>query len=129
MSAFTDEQQKILNGNRRARLLGGTHCVGRRRNDHVHLEPDELRGEAGQPFGSAIRVPRFDDGVLSVDVSVVAQTRTKRLQVGGIRRRGDQREITDPDDSRLLPLGGERRGDETARQRPNERPPVHHSMT
>ena len=31
--------------------------------------------------------------------------------------------------NRALSLGGERRGEEAARQRPNERPPVHHSMT
>jgi hypothetical protein len=69
------------------RLLGGSHRLGRRGDDHVDVEAHELGGETGESVGVAVRVSGLEDDVLALEVAEVAQTLAERLRVHGIGRR------------------------------------------
>lgn len=92
-------------------------------DDEINVAADQIRGQTGEALESSLAVPVFQGDVLALDPAEIAQTLPKRIiQVRGwtIADHADS-----PDFPRLLGLGGERRSEETARQRPNECPPVH----
>jgi hypothetical protein len=71
-----------------------------------------------------------DDNILALNPPELAQPLPERVEQGRPIGRGRQTKKTYPRHlPRLLRLGGERRGEEAARQGPEERPPVHHSIT
>ena len=97
----------------------------------MHVEPDEVGSEVGKPARIFLCPPWFEDDVLALHIAQFSETafealpppETARVWCAVVQK-------TDPGDlPRLLPLGGERRGEEAASQSPEERAPVHHSMT
>lgn len=97
------------------------------RIDDVDLELDELGDEFGKLFTLPPSPAVLNRNALSLDSTEFAQALPERLEaaIGG-----RDSEIADPrDGARRLRPGGERRGDEATRQGPNERPPVHYSIT
>jgi hypothetical protein len=72
--------------------------------------------------------PELDGDSPTVNVSEVL----KSIVEGAYARSGTRDYRQDPDSGnscRRLRLGGQRRGEETARNARNEGPPVHHSIT
>ena len=51
---------------RRGSLLGSARTPRRRDDDDLHLEPDQLGHESGEPFGLPLRPSVFDDDVLAL---------------------------------------------------------------
>ena len=93
--------------------------------DDVQLETDQLGRQRRKALVARFRGPGLDDEVLAFDVAEVTEALPKHLKVprfGGVA----VAEIADaPNLARLLPLGGERRGEETAGEHADERPPIH----
>jgi hypothetical protein len=88
-------------------LLDGSYRWGRRGDDHVDVEADELGGEVGESFETAVRVAGVDHDALSLDVAELTQALPEGVAVRGISRRRERREIADPRDlRRLLRLRG-----------------------
>jgi hypothetical protein len=116
-------------GDRLGCALGSKGPGRTRGHDDIHLETDELRREVWERLGLAVRITVLDHDVLTFHVAEVAQPLPERLDDmwgGGGRCR---REKTYPRHlSRLLRLGGERRGEQRGRTS-QERAPVHHSIT
>ena len=48
-------------------------------HDDVHLEPEQLGREVGEPLGLPLRISILDDDVLALDVAEVAQPLAERL--------------------------------------------------
>jgi hypothetical protein len=99
-------------------LLDSPECGGPGRDDHVHLEPDEVSGELrmaiGLPFGPAV----LDAEVLPFDPPQVAEALPKRLDERGRELRVC---VADEADTRRSPphrlrLGGERRCEHAQRK-------------
>ena len=113
-------------GDRPRGVLRCQGCRRRRRYEDVHLEPDQLGREIGQPVESALRPSILDDDVLALDPPELTQPLPERLAdagISGVRAGG---EIAYPGHlPHLLRPGGERRGEEAAGQRTQERPAIH----
>ncbi len=126
---------RIANGNhddgdRLGGVLGCRHSLRPPRYDEVHLEPDQLGREAGQPVDPILSISIVDDNILALNPPELAQPLPERVEQGRPIGRGRHTKKTYPRHlSRLLRPGGERRGEEATRQGPKERAPVHHSIT
>ena len=126
---------RIANGNhddgdRLGGVLGCRHSLRPPRYDEVHLEPDQLGREAGQPVDPILRISIVDDNILALNPPELAQPLPERVEQGRPIGRGRQTKKTYPRRlSHLLRLGGERRGEEAASHGAEERTSVHHSIT
>ena len=97
-------------------MLGRADRGGSPGHNHLHLEPDQLGRQVGEPLRLALRIAVLDDDVLALDVAQVAQTLPEGLHTcWGRDGRGERRtEPTDPVHfRRLLCLGDERRHEDT----------------
>ncbi len=96
-------------------------------DDHIDVEVNQLPGRGSELVRSTRKESPFEAKILALDIAKFPQS----LLEGVIKRivcRG-WREIADSIDlPRLLPLGGDRRGEETTPNRGQECPPVHHSI-
>ena len=100
------------------------------RHDDVHLEPDQLGRQVGQPVDPILRISIVDDNILALNPPELAQPMPERVEQVRPIGRGRRAKKTYPRHlSRLLRVGGERRGEEATRQAADERPPIHHSIT
>src|SRR6266542_3374680 len=103
-------------GNRSGRSLGRPGVDGRRRDDEIDLEADEVLHQAREPVKSPFGPAVFDDDVLTLDPAEIAQTLPKRFE----RMRPHGRAIPDKSDAIALPSllrpYGQRRGEKTAGQ-------------
>ena len=54
---------------------GGASC-----HNHVHLEPDQLGRQVGEPLVLPLRIAVLNDEVLALDIAEVAQTLPEGLQ-------------------------------------------------
>ena len=112
---------RIANGNhddgdRLAGVLGCRHSLRPERYDEVHLEPDQLGRQVGQPVDPILRISIVDDNILALNPPELAQPLPERVEQGWPIGRGRQAKKSYPRHlSRLLRVGGERRGDEAAR--------------
>ena len=59
-------------------------CGRPSRQDQVHLQADQLRRKAREPFVAAIGRPVLDDEDFPLDVSKCPQTLPEGINVGGI---------------------------------------------
>jgi hypothetical protein len=101
---------------------GGWGCDG---HDNINLERSQFSRESGEPLGLPLGISVFNDDVVTLDVTEVTQSLTESLFQVGIRGQVERQEAYSSDLGRLLPLGGERRGEEGARKHPDKCPPVH----
>jgi hypothetical protein len=116
--------------NRRRRILGRQGRWRSPGQDQIHVQPNQFSRQSRVSFVSAVGRSVLDDEILPLDVSELLQTPPEGLEIGRIRLRRRPFEHTDPVClPYLLRLGGERRGEETARQGADERPPIHYSIT
>ena len=60
-------------GNHRGRPLGRERGLRAGRDDQIHLEPDELGGERGEPLQAPLRAAGFETEILPVDVAELAE--------------------------------------------------------
>ena len=110
-----------LRGDRLARPSG---------DDGVDLRVDQLGNETRQTLWIAIREGRPDDKIPALDIAQLAHRLDKWLPGNSpCRIRPDAQETHVMHLPGRLRPGGERRGDEGARQVADEHPPVHHSIT
>src|SRR4030095_9645903 len=72
-------------------LLDGSYRWGRRGDDHVDVEANDLRRQIGKCFELPVRISRVDQGSLALDVAEVAQTLAKSFHVGRISRSRERR--------------------------------------
>jgi len=87
----------------------------RRCHDEVHLEPDQLSRQVGQPVDPTLRISIVDDNILALNPPDLAQPLPERVEQGWPIGRGRQTKKTYPRHlSRLLRVGCERRGEEEA---------------
>jgi hypothetical protein len=99
-------------------------------DEHVRVESDQLGGERGKALLAALRPTVFDHDVPTFVVPQVTEALQEGVEVSRVVCGGQHPEEADSVDLPcLLRLGGERRGEETARQGADEGPPVHHSIT
>src|SRR4030095_11212046 len=97
------------------------------RYDEVHLEPDQLSREAGQPVDPTFRISIVDDNILALNPPEFAQPLPERVEVGRSIGRGPRPKKTYPRHlSRLLRLSGERHGEEHRPRAREERAAVYH---
>ncbi len=80
------------------------------RDDHIHLEPDELGGELVQTVVPAFGKAKLDDDIPALDVAQVAQSRPQRIDARGPRRGRGHAEKPDPGNGRGRLLGDTRTG-------------------
>jgi hypothetical protein len=102
-------------GDRARGVLGRADRAGSPSDNHVHLEPDQLRRQAGEPLFTLRRIAGLQDEVLALHIAEVAQTLPEGLQTG-IRPRGRVAAAEPPDPihrRRRLGLGGERHEQES----------------
>jgi hypothetical protein len=96
-------------------VLGRADRGRSRADNHLHLEPDQLGRQLGQPFRLALGIPVLDDHVLSLDVAQGAQTLLEGLDIDVVRERAASIEQTDPVHFlRWLRVRGARRREEAA---------------
>src|SRR5262249_53781407 len=91
-------------------------------HDDVHLEPDQLGYELGEPLGPPLSKSVFEDDVLALDVAKLAQLLSERLS-DWVRRapsRSPLFENTDPGDLPLLLCTGDERSAEGYKERQQE---------
>jgi hypothetical protein len=99
-------------GDRLGGVLGCRHSLRRRGYDDVHLEPDQLGRESGEPIGLPLGISVFDHDVATLDVTEVPQSLTEGLgHVRGSSQVDHRQEAYSRDLGRLLRFGGERRGE------------------
>ena len=86
--AFADRitTESHYDGDRPRCLLGGSYRWGRRGDNHIDFEPNDLRGEIGKSCKFAVRISGLDHKVPPLDVAEVAQALAERLAVGRISR-------------------------------------------
>jgi hypothetical protein len=101
------------------------------RYDDVHLEPDQLGRQVGQPVDPILRISIVDDNILTLNPPELAQPLPECVEQGRPIGRGRQTKKTYPRHlSRLLRVGGERRGEETHGEDSGEcDTPDHHAAT
>src|SRR5260370_11423546 len=104
----------------RCRNCGG----GSPRHEDVDLEIDQLCEECSMLL-RLTRDAELDDDVLVLDVAQIPKPLAESLKPPG--KACSRLEEPNPWHlPRLLPLGGERRGQDAARRQPEERPTLHH---
>src|SRR5712692_8939782 len=102
--------------------------------DDGDVGANQLRGRSGKQLRSVPRVSVLEDDGLSFYVAALSKCGEEgvpvlRRRLGGTCRARD-RQMADPTQTcHLLPLGGERRGEEAASDHANERSSVHYSIT
>src|SRR5262249_9594046 len=102
----------------------------RRCDDQVHLEPDQLGRQAGQPVDPTLRISIVDDNILALKPPELAQPLPERVEQERPIGRGREAKKTYPRHlSRLLRVGGERRGEEAPPEHTYERSTLHYSIT
>ena len=126
-------RHRIANGSEddgegRRRLLGGQSGEGASGgHDDIDLERNQLGRKSGEPLGLPCGIPVFDQEVTTLDVPEVTQSLKEGLSCTGIGDRQVRRQVAySSDPPRLLPLGGERRGEKAASQATKECPPADH---
>src|SRR5262249_5671816 len=106
-------------------LDGSCRRIGRH-HDQIHFQPDQLRGDTGKPLVPPLCVSEFDDEVLALDVTQLAQSLLECLVYGCLAR------IAGGQDSDLrfwlLRLRGVWRSQGTSQRGQQEAAAVHHSM-
>jgi hypothetical protein len=107
-------------------LLGSTNRWLTYSTDYIDPEPNELRRKVSKTTIVPLRVSVFDDNVLALDPAVFAQPFAPRLNETWSWRYGHDANTVNF--TRLLRLGGERRGDRSDTA-DDERAAVHHSIT
>jgi hypothetical protein len=101
------------------------------RDDDVRLEADQLSGERGKPIILALRPPVLDDDAPVLDVAEVTESLpqgpdlTSVAGLGGGPEESDARHLS----RTRLRLGGERRGQEAAREDRHEDTSGHFERT
>ena len=122
---------RIANGNhddgdRLGGVLGRRHSLRPPRYDEVHLEPDQLGRQVGQPVDPTLRISIVDDNILALNPPELAQPLPERVEQVRPIGRGRQAKKTYPRHlPRLLRLGGERRGEGTGQRGQQEAAAVH----
>src|SRR5262245_1015809 len=96
--------------------------------DDIKLERNQFGRESGEPLGLPLGIAVFNHDVAALDVTEVTQSLTEGLWQ--VRGSGPvEQQVTYASNlGRLLSLGHERRGEETAGQR-EKSAPVHYSIT
>src|SRR5262249_22989404 len=99
-------------------MLGSADSGSAHSHNHIHLEPDQLGREVGEPLLTPLRRAVLNDEVLALDIPEVAQFLPEGLQVGlGSRETGTGIEPTNPGDFPCwLRRGGKDHGEETQSQ-------------
>src|SRR5207302_9153262 len=102
-------------GDRLGGVVGWRHSLRPPRYDEVHLEPDQLGRQVGQPVDPTLRISIVDDNILALNPPELAQPLPERVEQGRPVGRGRHCKETYPRHlSRWLPLCRERRGEERA---------------
>src|SRR5215510_3248126 len=84
-------------GDRLGGVLGCRRCLRPRRcDDQVHLEPDQLGRQVGQPVDPTLRISIVDDNILALNPSELAQPLPERVEQGRPIGRGRQPKETYP---------------------------------
>ena len=123
---------RIANGNhddgdRLGGVLGCRHSLRPPRYDEVHLEPDQLGRQVGQPVDPTLRISIVDDNILALNPPELAQPLPERVEPGRPIGRGRHAKKTYPrHPSRLLRLDGERRDEEAHAHGSEELAPGRH---
>jgi len=100
---------------------------GRVRYEDVHLEPDQLGREVGQPVELTVRKSILDDDIPILDPPEFAQPLPERVEAEIGRR--PRPEVAYPGHlSRRLRVDGEGHGEDTEGAN-DERPSLHYSIT
>jgi hypothetical protein len=94
--------------------LGGGPC-----DDEIHVEADQVRGQAGEALGPSLAVSVFQRDVLALDPAEIAQTPPKRII--HVRRWTIAEHADSPDFRSLLRVSSERCNNETEGE--NDREP------
>jgi hypothetical protein len=98
--------------NRSCGILGRQDRRRAPRQDHVHIQANQLGRQVRQTLQPFVGRSVFDREVLPLDVPAFMQTLSKCVEVGSILCRKEWHENSDPIHlSRLLRSGGERRGE------------------
>ena len=88
-------------GDRPVAFLAATAAGVAHRHDDVHLEPDQLGREVGQPLEPALRKSILDDDVLALDLAELPQALPERVEYGAAAGRMSRDQNADP--RNLLP--------------------------
>ena len=100
---------------------------GRRRDDnHVHLQPDHLRGKFPEALRASLGISAFDEKVAAFLITEVLQTIEQRVVEFFVTLR---EEAHAPDLARLLCVGNERPRQREAAEKPQEVSPFHAHRT
>src|SRR5215471_16968612 len=111
-------------------LLRSKGGRGARGGNEVHLQTDEFGGERGEAIRFPLGEPNFKRNVLALNPAEVAEPTLERLEIRLVTFCRPLVEISDARHlPRLLPLGGERRGQEHRTRASEERAPVHYWIT
>ena len=70
-------------------MVSSLNCCGRRGDNHVDFESNELGSKVGKAVKLAIRISGLDNNILSLDVTEIAQTLPESLFVARIARGGE----------------------------------------
>src|SRR5262249_28772389 len=118
-------------GDRLGGVLGCRHSLRPLRYDEVHLEPDQLGRQVGQPVDPTLRISIVDDNILALNPPELARPLPEPVEKGRPSGRGRPPKKTYPRHlSRLLRVGGERDGEETHGEDSDEcDTPDHHAAT
>src|SRR5499427_9619988 len=114
---------RIANGNhddgdRLGGVPGCRHSLRPLRYDEVHLEPDQLGRQVGQPVDPTLRISIVDDNILALNPPELAQPLPERVEQGRPIGRGRQPKETYPRHlARLLPPRRQRPRRRAAEQR------------
>jgi energy-coupling factor transporter ATP-binding protein EcfA2 len=128
------DANRIANGNhddgdRLGGVLGCRHPLRPPRYDEVHLEPDQLGRQVGQPVDPILRISIVDDNILALNPPELAQPLPERVEQGRPIGRGRQAKKTYPRHLSRLLLCTHTHGarDRTTNKR-NELPPPHEHL-
>ena len=108
-------------------VRGGLNGRVAERDDEINLAPDEVSGERREPIELPLPVPHVQYEIAAFDVTEFPQLADK----GGLPFVSCTKMVKPadvPDLLRWLPLGGERRGEEAARNPGDEGSSGYHSM-
>src|SRR5262249_36828825 len=83
-------------GDRLGGVPGCRHSLRPLRYDEVHLEPDQLGRQVGQPVDPTLRISIVDDNILALNPPELAQPLPERVEQGRPIGRGRQPKETYP---------------------------------
>src|SRR5262245_14421236 len=83
-------------GNRLGGVPGCRHSLRPLRYDEVHLEPDQLGRQVGQPVDPTLGISIVDDNILALNPPELAQPLPERVEQGRPIGRGRQPKETYP---------------------------------